>query len=226
VKNCCNRPRERPASQRVVKVQSAGADAPPSAVGGPRACPWRDQTHASSRGDPCTPRVPGRMTGFQSGTVAISGPQGAGRCDGVEPGHTPRPRVGRRVRMLLSFQRPSHLSGRGFLPTAHPEPFRFRSGPVSIAPAPPSWEVSGRGRHCRTARPRVRPGYVGPPWPRAGSAGYETTWTVTVRCRGRSSKSISTSCCHVPSVRRPSTTGIVSDGPMTAARRWAWALVS
>ena len=42
---------------------------PPSAVGGPRACPWRDQTHASSRGDPCTPRVPGRMTGFQSGTV-------------------------------------------------------------------------------------------------------------------------------------------------------------
>ena len=64
---------------------------PPSAVGGPRACPWRDQTHASSRGDPCTPRVPGRMTGFQSGT-ADRRPAKGRSSDGVEPGHTPRPK--------------------------------------------------------------------------------------------------------------------------------------
>jgi hypothetical protein len=57
--------------------------------------------------------------------------------DGVEPGHTPRPRVGRRVRMLLSFQRPSHLSGRGFLPMAHPEPspIRERTGEYSARTA-------------------------------------------------------------------------------------------
>jgi hypothetical protein len=33
--------------------------------------------------------------------------------DGVEPGHTPRPFIGREVRMLLSFQRPWRLSGKG-----------------------------------------------------------------------------------------------------------------
>jgi hypothetical protein len=40
--------------------------------------------------------------------------------DGVEPGHTPRPKIGRRVRMLLSFQRPSHLSRRDCLLSEHP----------------------------------------------------------------------------------------------------------
>jgi hypothetical protein len=34
--------------------------------------------------------------------------------DGFEPGHTPRPRDRSRVRMLLSFQRPSHLFRKGF----------------------------------------------------------------------------------------------------------------
>jgi hypothetical protein len=53
-----------------------------------------------------------------------------------------------------------------------------------------------------------------------------TTCTVTVRLRGRSSKSSSTSCCQVPSESWPSRTGIVSEGPIRAARRWAWALVS
>ena len=53
------------------------------------------------------------------------------------------------------------------------------------------------------------------------SPSYETTCTVTVRVRGRSSKSISTTCCQVPSARWPSTSGIVSEGPITAARRCA-----
>ena len=55
---------------------------------------------------------------------------------------------------------------------------------------------------------------------------YDRTWTVTVRWRGRSSKSMSTTCCQVPSASRPSMTGIVSDGPITAARRCACALLS
>jgi hypothetical protein len=54
----------------------------------------------------------------------------------------------------------------------------------------------------------------------------ETTWTVTVRVRGRSSKSISTICCQVPSASVPSTSGIVSEGPISAARWWACELVS
>ena len=54
----------------------------------------------------------------------------------------------------------------------------------------------------------------------------DRTSTSTVRSRGRSSKSSSTICCQVPSARRPPITGIDSDGPITAARRCACALVS
>src|ERR1700733_4209071 len=64
------------------------------------------------------------MTGFQSGT-ADRRPTKDRSSDGVEPGHTPRPRVGRRVRMLLSFQRPSHLSGKGI-----PSPGASRTDPI------------------------------------------------------------------------------------------------
>jgi len=55
---------------------------------------------------------------------------------------------------------------------------------------------------------------------RAGPAAYETTCTCTSRRRGRSSKSIRTSCCQVPRTRRPATSGTVSDGPTSEARRW------
>ena len=50
---------------------------------------------------------------------------------------------------------------------------------------------------------------------------YESTWTCTSRRRGRSSKSISTICCQVPSTNRPATSGTVSDGPSKEARRCA-----
>ena len=169
--------------------------------------------------------------------------------DGVEPGHTPRPRVGRRVRMLLSFQRPSHLFGRGFLLRGAPENRTgSRSGPMSIAPhsrlgktradAPREFRAFGRTMGCGPfGHGRRDPTQSGPgpvarpftpitpapaPWPLRAS--QDRTWTVTVRERGRSSKSISTTCCQVPSASRPSTTGIVSDGPITAARRCAWEL--
>jgi hypothetical protein len=42
--------------------------------------------------------------------------------DGVEPGHIFRPGSGRRVCMLLSFQRPSHRFWRGILLRARPDP--------------------------------------------------------------------------------------------------------
>jgi hypothetical protein len=207
--------------------------------------------------------------------------------DGVEPGHTPRPRVGRRVRMLLSFQRPSHLFREGFLLRGTPGSRnrfpgrtdeysarlasleRVRSTRLGVEPAQApsaraklnqhhSGLISGSGPARRPLRYVVNatpePGRTtcllsGPPHgfptgptvsrpasdravpdrPRSslpGLPGYDKTCTVTVRVRGRSSKSIKTSCCQVPRARRPSTTGTVSEGPITAARMCAWALVS
>ena len=129
-------------------------------------------------------------------------------------------------------------------PQARPRTdFRPRSGPLSIAPNP-GREAGPRkifGPPLQGPRIRAqarlsagsgpgRAGGLGPVEPagsrRSSPTSYETIWTVTVRLRGRSSKSIRTTCCQVPSASSPSTSGIVSDGPITAARRWAWALVS
>jgi hypothetical protein len=44
--------------------------------------------------------------------------------DGVEPGHIFRPRFGRRVCMLLSFQRPSHLFRKAIFLRMRPGPWR------------------------------------------------------------------------------------------------------
>jgi hypothetical protein len=76
---------------------------------------------------------------------------------------------GRRVRMLLSFQRPSHLFGRGFLPGGRVRnQVRFRSGPVSIAlsrprdEAPRRRRIAGAGRVCvAPCSGGRRPCYVG-----------------------------------------------------------------
>ena len=57
-------------------------------------------------------------------------------------------------------------------------------------------------------------------------AAQETTCTTTVRSRGRSSKSIRTSCCQVPSARRPPITGTCSEAPISEARWCACELVS
>jgi len=64
------------------------------------------------------------------------------------------------------------------------------------------------------------------PWGALVRVDQDRTWTTIVRSRGRSSKSMRTTCCQVPRASRPSTIGIVSDGPITAARRWAWELES
>ncbi len=86
---------------------------------------------------------------------------------------------------------------------------RSRGGPTSIALS--TGVVSRRRKSCDASLVR---------------SAQLRTWTLTVRSRARSSKSMSTICCQVPSARRPSSTGIVSDGPISAARRWAWELVS
>ena len=63
---------------------------------------------------------PGRMTG--SIWHRRSRPRRAGRATASNlDTHLDRG-FGRKVRMLLSFQRPSHLFGRGFLPGARPKP--------------------------------------------------------------------------------------------------------
>jgi hypothetical protein len=137
VKNCKTGRVERPASQRVVEVRSAGADVPTlarwanlgPAPGGIR--PLRP--HEGSR---CTPTGPGTHDG-----VSIwhrrSRPVRAGRATASNlDTHLDRG-VGRRVRMLLSFQRPSHLFGRGFLPGGASEtsPIPERTGEYSARPA-------------------------------------------------------------------------------------------
>jgi hypothetical protein len=63
--------------------------------------------------------LPGARRG-QSWHRRPNGPRTDPSSDGVEPGHTPRPKFGRRVRMLLSFQRPSHLFRKGFLLSGTP----------------------------------------------------------------------------------------------------------
>jgi hypothetical protein len=104
------------------------------------------------------------------------------------------------------------------------------SGHTSIAPDGPA-----RGIVCERAgghsdRPVTRPGRPPiPTTPRARGRAkrpQDATCTRTIRWRGRSSKSRSTTCCQVPRARRPPTTGTASEAPMSAARMWAWELVS
>ena len=248
MKNCSNGP---PRATRFTKsrrgpVRRGGRSHLARRVG-PGPVPGGIRPLRPHEGIRCTPRIPGRKTGFQSGTVvdrlAREGPVDA-TASNLDT-HLDRG-VGRRVRMLLSFQRPSHLFGKGIPPRGASEtvPISERTGEYSARIA--TWGAAAR----RTARahPRAMPRrtrrrrrrHVRGPRARRCGPGRRTpqnrtctlprpqdrTWTVTVRRRGRSSKSIRTTCCQVPSWRRPSTIGTVSDGPMTAARRWAWEFVS
>jgi hypothetical protein len=106
----------------------------------------------------------------------------------------------------------------------------------TVAPLQEGVLPQGRSR-VRTAGPRGGPTTIalttglvadlriGRGRPFVGAA-QDTTWTLTVRSRGRSSKSSRTICCQVPSISRPSTTGIVSDGPINDALWWACELES
>ena len=77
----------------------------------------------------------------------------------------------------------------------------------TLTVGPPAAPAANRRRHSLL---RPHDGVADP---------YDSTWTVTFRRRGRSSKSISTTCCQIPSASAPSRSGIVFDGPITAARR-------
>ena len=162
------------------------------------------------------------------------------RSDGVEPGHTPRPRIRSKGAHAVEFSKTvAPLQGvvlfRGAPRTE--QQALGRTGEYS-ARRPDRADFSGDldGANNRRGivagvRAERRPPSSSPRLERclereATGRSYETTWTVTTRWRGRSSKSISTTCCHVPSARAPSSSGIVSEGPITAARRCAWAFES
>jgi hypothetical protein len=68
----------------------------------------------------------GAQDGVNSGTAVRSTPRKERSSDGVEPGHISRPGFGRRVCMLLSFQRPSHRFWREIL---------LRGAPRVLGPA-------------------------------------------------------------------------------------------
>jgi hypothetical protein len=199
---------------------------PPSVVGGPGPGPWWDQAPASSRGDSMYTTSPGTQDGVQSGT-AVRGPAKGRRATASNLDTLLDRGFGRRVRMLLSFQRPSHLFGKG-VPSYRARPRQpnrlLRSEPVSIAPDRGGVEAlrTERSRRRQSASDQAIP--VPSRWYRREP--YASTWTVTVRVRGRSSKSISTTCCQVPSANSPPMIGTATDGPMIAARMWAWALSS
>ena len=142
-----------PASQRVVEIRAPpkcdGPD-PGLSLVGPGPC-------VLTRGSMYT-TDPGTQDGVSIWHRRRPAARKGRRSDGVEPGHTPRPRFGRRVRMLLSFQRPSHLAGRGFLPRARPR-FRPRSGHMSIAPGSPSGQAPRtRAVDASRGQPRTGPG--------------------------------------------------------------------
>ena len=163
---------------------------------------------------------PGTQDGVQSGTVVLAGPRRDRSSDGVEPGHTPRPRVRSKGAHAVEFSKTvAPLREGDSFPGRVRECFRSRSGPMSIAPGSPRREGrarrglrvaprASRRRAAGLASPGARPGDAGRPAseraataaPNAGRPNaYDRTCTVTVRRRGRSSKSIRTICCQVPS---------------------------
>ena len=159
-----------------------------------------------------------------------------------KPGRTRQPdHSGLSVHMLLSFQRPPCLP-EGTPPPDTRELFRSRCGRESIAlarrrgklgfllprTALSQGALAVRGRLRRRIAARSAACGAGRAGARQGRrrAGQDSRCTTTSRLRGRSSKSISTICCQVPSTSAPSTTGTLSDGPISAARRWACAFVS
>ena len=94
--------RKRPASQRVVEVRSAGADAPTKHGGGPGPDRWTDQAHASARGT----RVHHGSGTHDGVNLAPSSEAPRGESsDGVEPGHTSRPRVRSKSAHAVEFSK-------------------------------------------------------------------------------------------------------------------------
>src|SRR5690242_19537879 len=120
---------------------------------------------------------------------------------GVEPGHTSRSRDRPRGAHAVEFSKTVAplQEGASFL-VGHPRTCRLseRTGKYSAESVPrkPRRESTSYRptEHSRTERRPL----------------YDRIWTATTRLRGRSSKSMRTICCQVPSANSPPTTGIVS----------------
>ena len=81
---------------------------PPSMVGGPGPVRWWDQAPTSTQGDPMYTKDPGTQDGVFNLAPSSGGPLGTGRATASNLDTLLDRGFGRRVRMLLSFQRPSH----------------------------------------------------------------------------------------------------------------------
>jgi hypothetical protein len=102
----------------------------PLAAGNLWACPWWDQTLASI--GTARPKTGGveltytESSGRKTGSILAPPSKQIRKADQATAASNLDTLLGRgndrEVRMLLSFQRPSHLFGRAFLPGARPEP--------------------------------------------------------------------------------------------------------
>ena len=127
---------------------------PPSAVAGPGPVRWWDQAPASTRGDPMYTTDPGTQDGVSIWHRRSMAQRRAGRSTASNlDTHLDRG-IGRRVRMLLSFQRPSRPLRKGFPSRGCAEAFR-RSGQKSIAT---SLAWGRKLTHLGGAWPRSLPG--------------------------------------------------------------------
>jgi hypothetical protein len=115
-------------------------------VGGPGPVPGGIRPLRPHEGIRCTPRIPGRKTGFQSGTVVDRWPTEGRSSDGVEPGHTPRPRGRSKGAHAVEFSKTvAPLREGGSFPRARP-----RTSPISERTGEYSARIATWGR----ARPR------------------------------------------------------------------------
>jgi hypothetical protein len=233
VKNCWPaKPRLRRPSQRVRRDLSCGAGtrAPRSRrVNSGRRHRWRCRTvrtwtHTGSLGTD-----PGAHAVEFSKTAAPSR-EGDSFADGAPERET----RGAGLVSIAPISRPERPQS-GADPTGRGRIARWARNGSAAAPTAgmPERTASGRRGAGREwlGRNGGGPGASGARRPGGGEAqtaasAYDSTDTATTRSRGRSSKSIKTTCCHVPSPSSPRTTGTDSDGPITAARRCACALVS
>ena len=166
-------------------TKSRQGRAPPSAVAGPGPVRWWDQAPASTRGDPMYTTDPGTQDGVFNLAPSPRGPRGTSSSDGVEPGHTSRPRGRSKSAHAVEFSKTvAPLREGDSFPGRVRERFRSRSGPVSIAPPSPCRE----GRSCRrdegsvpeAAAPRGAAGTAlrrgsGPAGADPGPGAYEST---------------------------------------------------
>jgi hypothetical protein len=160
--------------------------------------------------DPCVPsprltaggRSPSTQVGFGTqdgvnlGTVVRVEPASGCSSDGVEPGHTPRPRVRPKGAHAVEFSKTVAPLGEGLSSSGARPRFRCR--------------IPGRTdeyRHAEGERsmaaPRLPHALAGPSLDsgakvrkRGRSARHETTWTVTPRARARTAAGPSESPCR------------------------------